>query len=59
MSETRNRRRAQGLFIRFVDPAQLERIAIVVDLRAEAEAYGGAIGEVLLAVARRIERGAK
>lgn len=57
MSDTQNRRRARDLFVRF--GAARERRAIIADLRTEAEAYGGAIGEMLLAVATRIEKGSK
>ncbi len=39
--------------------AERERRAIIADLRTEADAYGGTIGAVLLAVATRIERGSK
>jgi len=57
MSDTKNRRTAQRLFAQH--GATRERGAIIADLRAEAESYGGIIGEVLLAVATRIERGTK
>lgn len=65
MSDTKNRRTAQRLFVQH--GAERERRAIIADLRAEAEApgaqtawpYGGSIGEVLLAVATRIEDGSK
>ena len=57
MSDAKNRRTAQGLFVRH--GAERERRAIIADLRTEAAAYGGTIGEVLLAVAARIEKGPK
>ncbi len=57
MSDTRNRRTARRLSIQH--GAERERRAIIADLRAEADTYGGTIGEVLLAVATRIETGAK
>lgn len=57
MSDTQNRRKARDLFVQH--GAERERKAIIADLRIEAEAYGGAIGETLLAVATRIERGSK
>ncbi len=57
MSDTKNRRTAQRLFVQH--GAERERRAIIADLRTEADAYGGTIGEVLLAVATRIEKGSK
>lgn len=57
MSDRRNGHTARRLFIQH--GAERERKAIIADLRAEAGAYGGTLGEVLLAVATRIERGAK
>ena len=57
MSDTKNRRTARRLSVQH--GAARERRAIIADLRTEAAAYGGTIGEVLLAVAARIEKGPK